>query len=82
MALLNIVCLLNTHYVQLTVLSSVGETKSIKTRLLLSRSLSSVWIDRWHTRGHCFGLLQAAGLPCYENAEVADIFFDGRTGKV
>lgn len=55
MALLNIVCLLNTHYVQLTVLSSVEETKSIQTRFLLSRSLSSVWVDRWHTHGAALG---------------------------
>lgn len=29
-----------------------------------------------------FGLVQAGGLPCYENAEVADIVFDGRAGNV
>ena len=29
-----------------------------------------------------FGLLQTGGSPCYENTEVVDIYFDGRTGKV
>lgn len=55
LALLKILCLPNTYYMQYILLDIVEETKMIMTQFLLSRSLSPIWIDRqaliWQNSG-------------------------------
>lgn len=81
MALLKILCLLNAYCVRRPVLSSVGESKMIKTQFLLSRSSWCIWIGRREYMWQGFGLLHAGGPLCYENAEGEKLILVGGLEK-
>lgn len=71
LALLKILCFLNTYYLQYILLNVVEETKMIMTPFLLSSSLSPIWIDRQALIWQSSGLLHAGGPTHYKNAKEA-----------